>query len=1009
MLSRLSVALLFVSFPGSILGQSPTLNAASPLESSSDASLVRMAGHVPTFARQAQDLGELAPDAQLTNVVVLLARTPEQEESLQRLVKDQQDPASVVYRQWLTPEAFGMRFGASDNDIAIVTGWLSSYGFKTTVSRSKSFIAVKGTTAQATSAFHTSFHTFNLDGDVLYSIIEEPSIPAEISHLVKLISGLSQVPENPGFRGAIEVKVSRAAHPNETTSNGNHLIAPADFATIFDINTVYSEGYNGSGRTIAIVGRSRVSNADIENFAAYTNLSLRDPSVIVPPGSVDPGETNNDDQGEATLDVERASSVAPGANIVLVLNASSNGGVGLPLQYVIDNRAADIITSSFLACEAKTAPTTVDFYSALFTQGAVEGITSFMISDDSGAAGCDPHSMPAPATQVLSINYYCASPNVTCVGGTELNDRANPSLYWSPTNSTGHESALGYIPEGAFNVPINASTNNLQVFASGGGFSTNIPKPSWQTGLNVPNDGQRDVPDIALPSSSHDGYLTCYAFAGFPCVPNAQGVTDVVGDSGTSAAAPSMAGIQALIDQAEGGPVGTINPRLYALAASVPTVFHDVTVASSGVTNCSVDVPSQCNNSTPSPTSLTGGLAGYLVGPGFDLVTGWGSLDVYNLLTNWSNAPSLAQPTINLVLPETIISTAQAISFSVSVSGNGPTPTGTIQYEVDGNPLQGPVTLSSGMATSPSYMSGLLQVHRVVAVYSGDTHYAPAISTTGQLTVTTPGAPIFTVTATPINISGPGDSGTSTVTVLPVNGFSGTVTFSCAGLGGFDAASCNFTPSSLNLNGAPGTTTLSLEAATPSLRRASGETRDSPGSRPNGLFFWGDGVVALLFCGAIRRGKRRQIYSVLSLAALGAVIAFDDGCSKASPTITITSAVNPATTQQPVAFTTTIASPGSAAAPTGSVQFLSNGVTIGSAQTLTNGVATLSQTFTTAGSFAITAQYFGSSSYATLLSAPLTETVGYKNPGAAPGNYTILVEATSGTLSQTVPVQVTVQ
>jgi pseudomonalisin len=126
-----------------------------------------------------------------------------------------------------------------------------------------------------------------------------------------------------------------------------------------------------------------------------------------------------------------------------------------------------------------------------------------------------------------------------------------------------------------------------------------------------------------------------------------------------------------------------------------------------------VDIPSQCNNSTPSPTALTGGLAGYLVGPGFDLVTGWGSLDVYNLLTNWGSAPSLAQPTIDLLLPQTIVSTAQSVTFSATVTGNGPAPTGTIQFEVDGSPLLGPVTLDSGMAISSPYMSGLLGVRNL--------------------------------------------------------------------------------------------------------------------------------------------------------------------------------------------------------------------------------------------------------------------------------------------------------
>jgi subtilase family serine protease len=1007
-LIRISVAFVLFFCLASAFGQPSAPNTQLPSGISGDSTLVRMRGHVPAFTRGALDLGPLEADALLTNVVVLLSRTSEQEQELEEFLRGLQDPASQIYRQWLSPEEFGERFGARDSDIQTVTAWLCSYGLKVTASRSKTFIEVEGNAAQVSAVFHTEFHSFDLNGHTVYSIVEEPRLPSAIRPLVKSISGLSQTLDSPEYSSPSQDQSNSRTHSEETLTNGNHIIAPGDFATIFDVNRAYSAGYNGAGRTIAIVGRSRVNNADIENFAAYTNLSLRDPIVVLPPGSVDPGQTGDTNQGEATLDVERASSVAAGATVSLVIDAQSNGGIGRPLRYVIDNKAADIMTMSFGACELNASESNVDFYSALFSQGAAEGITTFVSSGDSGAAACDAHNMPAPATQAASINFYCASPDVTCVGGTQLNDSATPSIYWSTTNSTNRASAFGYIPEGAFNVPV-AGNGTFQIFAGGGGSSMYITKPSWQAGLNVPQDGHRDVPDIAFPSSSHDGYLFCYTPSGFPCVPNAQGVTFVTSTAGTSAAAPSMAGIQALIDQAEGGPVGNINPRIYALASSMAgSVFHDVTVASSGVTNCTLDVPSLCNNSTPSTNALTGGLPGYSVGPGYDLVTGWGSLDVYNLLISWSSAPSLAQPTVNLVLPETVISTAQSIKFSVSITGTGPTPTGTVQFVVDGNPLQRPVSLNSGVATSQPYMTGLIQVHNVAAVYSGDAYYAPASSATLPFTVNTPVAPVFTVSATPISILAAGASGTSTITVSPLNGFNGTVSFTCAGFGGFSAASCNFTPSTLNVNGSPGSVTLSLTAAKPSLKRISVEQHYSPVFRSDEPLSWGKAVLALLCFCVTRRGRGRRGYSLLMFVLLAAGLGFNTGCSRTSPTITITSAVNPATTGEPVTFTAAMAA-GSDTAPTGKVQFLSNGVTIGKAQALTNGVATLSQTFTTAGSFAITAQYFGSSSYATALSTPLTETVGYKNPGAVPGTYTILVEATSGSLSQTVPVQVTVQ
>ncbi len=93
-----------------------------------------------------------------------------------------------------------------------------------------------------------------------------------------------------------------------------------------------------------------------------------------------------------------------------------------------------------------------------------------------------------------------------------------------------------------------------------------------------------------------------------------------------------MAGVAALLNTKLGSAQGNLNPMLYRLAASNPSAFHDVTLASSGVSDCTSATPSMCNNSTPSETSLTGGLAGYVVGTGYDQATGLGSLDVAQFL-----------------------------------------------------------------------------------------------------------------------------------------------------------------------------------------------------------------------------------------------------------------------------------------------------------------------------------------------------------------------------------------
>ena len=81
------------------------------------------------------------------------------------------------------------------------------------------------------------------------------------------------------------------------------------------------------------------------------------------------------------------------------------------------------------------------------------------------------------------------------------------------------------------------------------------------------------------------------------------------GFSGTSAAAPSMAGVAALLNQKLGAAQGSGNPLIYSLAATSSNVYNDATIASSGVSGCTATIPSICNNSAPSATALTGGLA----------------------------------------------------------------------------------------------------------------------------------------------------------------------------------------------------------------------------------------------------------------------------------------------------------------------------------------------------------------------------------------------------------------
>jgi subtilase family serine protease len=575
--------------------------------------------HHPQWASAANDLGT-APETALDHLTVWLSPTADRQQAFAQLLAEQQRAGSPQYHRWLTPAQIGAQFGATDAELAAVTTWLRDRGFAIKrVAASRMFVEIAGTTANAAAAFGVQFHRYRLGGNERMAIDREPTLPASI----RAVTGLVESP-------------SHAQAHADFVNGTQRTIGAADFAKIYDVAPLATAGITGAGQTIAIIGRSRVYTPDVTYYQQRMGVAFAQPTVIVPPTGTDPGSAcgavsclaADGDQLEATLDVQRAGSVAPGATLDLLVSGSTatEDGVTIALEYAIDNKVANIVTLSFAGCESDVGTAATVQTDALFQQAAAQGQTVFVASGDAGAAMCDAQNATPPAQQRLAINYLCASGAVTCVGGTELID--NPvTAYWSGA------SAVGYIPEGAWNEP--TGTGGYQASSSGGGVSTMIAMPAYQAGI-TPADALgatgRLVPDLSFSAAAHDGYFGCMAAYGATCIADASGGYESMSFAGTSAAAPSMAGVMALVAQQaanHGAPAaqGAINPRLYQLAAS-GGVFHDVSLATSGMTACDPATPSVCNNSTPSPIAMIGGQAGYSIQPGYDLVTGLGSLDV---------------------------------------------------------------------------------------------------------------------------------------------------------------------------------------------------------------------------------------------------------------------------------------------------------------------------------------------------------------------------------------------
>jgi pseudomonalisin len=678
---RLKYGLALLAAVG-IAGPAFSAQSANRIAERIDSAQVRaLPNHHPLWAAPANDAGTVLANQPLESLTLILARSPEQEQAFERLLADQQNPASPDYHHWLTPDEVGERFGLSDQDIATITGWLQSQGLHVNwIAPNRVFIGFGGTAANVGRAFQTVMHYYTVNGARRISVNSNPMIPAALAPVIKAVRGLYSIDEQPAHRVSAVENVSP-----QLTAGGSHYMTPNDFDTIYDVPV----SVTGAGVTIGIVSWSRTNSADFNNFKSKTGATFTNPTEVIPTvyGGIDPGpaltappsgsSSTLGGQEEATLDVIRAGGVAPAASLLLVVSSPSgaNDGISADAQYLVNTTPvpAQVMSISFGACESSAGPSGVAFWNSLFQSAAAEGISVFVSSGDSGAAGCDAAFSAPPAFPLAnSPNYICSSSYATCVGGTEFADTASPSTYWSSTNGSGYGSALSYIPEGAWN-----ESTSSNVAATGGGVSTIIATPSWQTGTGVPAArAGRYTPDVSFSSSGHDGYFACMAaISGGSCVTSGGSFGFII-FSGTSAAAPGMAGVAALLDQNLAAAQGNLNPQLYSMAASVPTAFHDATVSSSGVSGCSVNTASMCNNSIPK-ASGSGAQAGFLLGTGYDEATGLGSVNVSNLVSAWG--------------PSNFVASASQLSFGSQLVNTS----STVQ----------PLTLSNNLGSAVSITS----------------------------------------------------------------------------------------------------------------------------------------------------------------------------------------------------------------------------------------------------------------------------------------------------------------
>ncbi|MFL6304811.1 MAG: protease pro-enzyme activation domain-containing protein [Candidatus Sulfotelmatobacter sp.] len=762
--SLTSIAVFILAFAGAGWGQdrAQVMSAPHPLitKALDESQLTTLKGNTHHLARKEFDLGTAPATLPMQRMLLVLKRSPEQQVALRKLLDDQQDKHSPSYHKWVTPEEFGKRFGPSDADMQTIAGWLQAHGFQVGTTKGRTVLEFSGSASQVQETFHTAIHKYIVNGEQHWANASDPQIPAALLPAAAGVATLHNFVSRPQSHLKQEPVLARVvpgARPEITfTQNGQqiHALAPQDYAVIYNITSPAYNPWTGAGVTIGVVGRNDLygGGQDVLNFLGVVGSGMNSfgggfVNVIV--NGPDPGNAGGGEEAEATLDTTWSSAIAPNAMVDFVVSGTTNNtdGVDLSELYIVENNLTDIMTESFGSCEYFATDAKLQEIRALAEQAAAQGITYFVSSGDNGAEGCDDPSNP-PAQYPVSVSATAATAFNVAVGGTMFNENGTPSKYWASTAPPA-ETALSYIPEDVWN---QSSASNGLWAGSGGasagnignnqispvGTTAGVAKPSWQSGagLNIPQDGVRDVPDVSLTSAGHDPYLLCLDGS---CIPDGQGFIHVYFISGTSAAAPSMAGIMALVVQSAGRQ-GQANYVLYSLAASQ---------AAQGI------YPSQCNGSSSSTLSAStcifndvtvgnnavpGELGSdYKAGPGYDLATGLGSVNVANLITNWSTvtfSPTTTQLMLKGGTTDITITHGDPVAVSAAVtpnSGTG-TPTGDVTLYYGSIGVEGSTMdlfhLSNGTVSgSTSSLPGRsIITYSVWAHYSGDGTYAPSDS-----------------------------------------------------------------------------------------------------------------------------------------------------------------------------------------------------------------------------------------------------------------------------------------
>ncbi len=533
------------------------------------------------------------------------------------------NPSSANYRHFLTTAQFARRFGAPRAAVAAVSHYFESFGLRVgALSRGHIILPVTGSTSAMARAFATPITTVRVRGRLAAQFSGAASLPGPIAHDIAAVAGLSTVvtphalalsARSTPVTASTCAAATGGAPANATTPNSLGGYTIQQQAQLYGLSSAWANGFTGTGQTIAVYELGPYSPSDLSTYFSCYGIN---PSVTNVP--VDGGNAGAYSD-EATIDVEEAAALAPGAAIDVYTAPNNSTGPIDAYQQIADANTATIVTTSWGTCEQDPsgAPNAEQ---AIFEQMTAQGQTILAASGDNGSSDCTGITTNAPA-----VDDPSSQPFVTGVGGLTV-------------------SSISPLTETVWNDGTNSGGG-----AGGGGISSLWSRPSWQVAPGIaPSETMRLVPDLSVMADPSTGFIQYFTGSGtVNCGSNCGSGWSSIG--GTSIGAPLVSAIVATAAQQCGvARLGFINPALYAMAT---TGFIDVTTGNNDLFGVGV----------------------YSAGPGYDLASGLGSPNPATFMGGL--CPSVFDPTTSSASVSTShfdTSSSATVSFTLHTQNGGP-------------------------------------------------------------------------------------------------------------------------------------------------------------------------------------------------------------------------------------------------------------------------------------------------------------------------------------------------